>query len=223
LLLRNEPFDAGSKFPGAGSVRICTASRFTLTSGPGAPVNFSHLNTHLDDQSDDERRLAASMLLIRARFEAVTHNNPVFITGDFNRCIGYLVNPTSCSVSDAPTSPETGSDSGAYMIVTGAAAPVPVNATFAAKFAVPADQQPDFKMLDFRAQPPRQNVGTNFATFTGFTAPEDTSQWTRIDFVFGGSNGGWYVSLICQELLLSVFICRNQECHRIQSRYLPYG
>lgn len=43
------------------------------------------LNTHLDDQSDAERRLAASMLLTRARFEAVTTGNPVLITGDFNR------------------------------------------------------------------------------------------------------------------------------------------
>ncbi|EIN14553.1 mannose-6-phosphatase [Punctularia strigosozonata HHB-11173 SS5] len=173
--LSNEPFDAGSKFPGAGSVRICTASRFTLNTGPSAPVNFSYLNTHLDDKSDDQRKLAASMILIRARFEAATHNNPVFVTGDFN-------------------SHETGSDSGAYEIITGAATPVAVNATFAARFAVPDDEQPDFKMLDLRAQTARINVGANFATFAGFSAPNDTSQWGRIDFVFGGSNGGWNVT-----------------------------
>jgi len=42
-----------------------------------------------------------------------------------------------------------------------------------------------------RGQAPRQSVSTNFATFTGFTLPNVTSSWTRIDFVFGGSNLGW--------------------------------
>lgn len=91
------------------------------------------------------------------------------------------------------SSPSTGTDSGAYNIITGVADPVPVNATFAAKFAVPDSQMPDFRMIDMRGVAPRVAVGTNYATFTGFTAPTDTSQWTRIDFVFGGSNGGWRV------------------------------
>jgi hypothetical protein len=45
---------------------------------------FTVLNTHLDDQSDGQRRLAASMLLTRARYEAVNTSGPVFIIGDFN-------------------------------------------------------------------------------------------------------------------------------------------
>ncbi|KAG6873903.1 hypothetical protein C0995_009682 [Termitomyces sp. Mi166 len=114
------------------------------------------------------------MLLTRARFEAVNTNNPVFITGDFN-------------------SPAMGSDSGAYNIITGVTPPVAINATFAAKYHVDDDQLPDFTMLDLRGQAPRRNISTNFATFTGFTAPNDTSQWTRIDFIFGGSNGKWQV------------------------------
>jgi len=166
--LSNTPFEP-SKFPGAGSVRICTAAHFKVIS---TGKKFTLLNTHLDDQSDDQRRLAASLLLTRARFEAVNTDAPVIITGDFN-------------------SPATGTDSGGYEIITGAAPPEPINATFAAKFAVKAGQMPNFRMLDFRAEAPHQSISTNFATFTGFTAPNDTSSWTRIDFVFGGSNRGW--------------------------------
>ncbi|KZV87965.1 mannose-6-phosphatase [Exidia glandulosa HHB12029] len=164
--LSNTP-DVPSKFPSAGSIRICTAGKFTTSSG----TNFTLLNTHLDDQSDDQRKLGGSMILTRARFEAVVNKEPVLVTGDFN-------------------SQATGSDSGAYQIVTGALAPVAVNATFAAKFAVP-DDSPPFTLLDLREQAPPLLVGRNFATFTGFTAPTDTSQWKRIDFAFGGSNGGW--------------------------------
>ncbi|KAF4603101.1 hypothetical protein EYR38_003506 [Pleurotus pulmonarius] len=168
----NTPFEP-SRFPGAGSFRICTAAHFTLASEDG-PRNFTFLNTHMDDQSDAQRRLAASLLLTRARFEAVTTGGPVLISGDFN-------------------SPSTGGDSGAYSIITGAAPPVAINATFAQRFSVPDDQLPDFKMIDLRGQAPRRAVSTNFATFTGFTAPNDASDWTRIDFIFGGSNLGWTV------------------------------
>ncbi|RDB30235.1 hypothetical protein Hypma_007157 [Hypsizygus marmoreus] len=167
---RNTPFEP-SKFPGAGSFRVCTVAHFSLASG-GTQRNFTLLNTHLDDQSDAQRRLGASLLITRARFEAVRTNSPVLITGDFN-------------------SPSTGTNSGAYNIITGATPPVAINATFAAKFAVGANELPCFKMLDLRGQAPRRNVSANFATFTGFRVPNDTSQWTRIDFIFGGSNGGW--------------------------------
>ncbi len=74
----------------------------------------------------------------------------------------------------------------------GASAPVAINATFAAKYDV-GNQLPNFKMLDFRGQAPRQSVSNNFATYTGFNGPTDTSVWQRIDFIFGGSNLGWYV------------------------------
>ncbi|EJD54872.1 hypothetical protein AURDEDRAFT_110311 [Auricularia subglabra TFB-10046 SS5] len=165
--LSNTPFEP-SKFPGAGSVRICTAGRFRTKRG----TKFTLLNTHLDDQSDAQRRLAGSMLLTRARYEAVKSREPVLLTGDFN-------------------SPPVGADSGAYQIATGQLPPVAMNATFAAKFAVPDDALPDFKLLDLRSQASRDQVGHNYATYTGFTAPTDTSVWTRIDFLFGGSNGGW--------------------------------
>ncbi|KAK2465083.1 hypothetical protein APHAL10511_002891 [Amanita phalloides] len=167
--LSNDPFQP-SKYPGAGSFRICTAARF---SSNNSGKEFTILNTHLDDQSDDQRRLAASMLLVRARYEAVNTSGPVFVIGDFN-------------------SPPTGRDSDAYRIITGSLSPVPVNLTFSDKYAVGSDQLPDFSMLDLRAATLKQNVSTNYATFTDFTAPGDTKQWERIDFIFGGNNMGWY-------------------------------
>ncbi|KAF8895853.1 hypothetical protein CPB84DRAFT_1781971 [Gymnopilus junonius] len=68
-LTLNTPFEP-SKFPGAGSFRVCTTAYFSTVVG-STKKHFTLLNTHLDDQSDAQRKLGASMLLIRARFEAV--------------------------------------------------------------------------------------------------------------------------------------------------------
>ena len=170
-MLRNTPFDV-SKFPGAGSFRICTATHLILKASEGEPVHFTYLNTHLDDQSDAQRRLAASLMLTRARYEAWKTDGPVIITGDFN-------------------SPSTGNDSGAYQIITGLIPPVAINETFAQKYAVPTGVLSDFVMLDLKAQAPRDAVSGQYATYTGFNAPGDASVYTRIDFVYGGSNGKW--------------------------------
>ncbi|KAF8632791.1 hypothetical protein AX15_001690 [Amanita polypyramis BW_CC] len=169
--LSNEPFQP-SKYPGAGSFRICTAARFSVIA---SGEEFSVLNTHLDDQSNDQRRLAASMLLTRARYEAVNTPGPVFVIGDFN-------------------SPPTGQDSSAYNIITGSIPPVPINQTFANRYAVAPGQFPNFNMVDLRGATPRRNISANYATFTDFSAPSDTSNWERIDFILGGSNMGWYAS-----------------------------
>ena len=109
---------------------------------------------------------------MRARYEAYKTNGPVIITGDFNN-------------------PSTGTDSGAYQIITGEIPPVPVNATFAAKYAVPNGTLPDFTMQDLKAKVPREYVSGEYATYTGFGAPGDATDFTRIDFVYGGSNGKW--------------------------------
>ncbi|KAJ6620236.1 Endonuclease/exonuclease/phosphatase [Mycena sp. CBHHK59/15] len=164
----NTPFQP-SKFPGAGSFRVCTVTHMQRNDGG---KRFTVLNTHMDDQSDAQRRLAASLILTRARYEAVTTGAPVFILGDFN-------------------SPTTGRDSGAYEITTGTRPPVAIPADFAEKYAAPGDEQPGFTLLDLRAHTPRRAVSNNYATFTGFTAPNDTHSWSRIDFIFGGSNMGW--------------------------------
>ena len=111
-------------------------------------------------------------MLQRARYEAYKTGGPVIITGDFN-------------------SPSTGNDSGAYQIITGQIPPVPINQTFAEKYAVPNGILSDFTMLDLKAQAPRELVSGQYATYTGFNAPGDASVYTRIDFVYGGSNGKW--------------------------------
>ncbi|KAM6492297.1 Endonuclease/exonuclease/phosphatase [Amanita muscaria] len=166
--LSDDPFNP-SKYPEAGSLRLCTAMRFAhVASGKYLTI----LNVHLDDQSDQQRRLAASMLLMRAKYEAF-NTGAVFVIGDFN-------------------SPPNGRDSGAYSIITGATPPVPVNQTFADIYDVDSDKLPDFHMIDLRTATLRQNVSGNYATFTGFTAPQDTKEWERIDFIFGGNNWGWY-------------------------------
>ncbi|KAH9944913.1 Endonuclease/exonuclease/phosphatase [Amylocystis lapponica] len=168
--LSNTPFEP-SRYPGAGSHRVCEVARFTSNSS-AAPHSFTLLNTHLDDRSDAQRRLGASLLLTRARYEAHATRAPVFITGDFN-------------------SAGAGPDSGAYQITTGAAPAVPVAAAFAEKYAVPHGALPAFAMRDLKAAAPRLRVSGDFATFTGFNGPGDASVFTRIDFVFGGSSGGW--------------------------------
>ncbi|KAI0059939.1 mannose-6-phosphatase [Artomyces pyxidatus] len=181
--LSNTPFVAGSKFPGAGSVRIATATHFRVKA---TGKTFAYINTHLDDQSDDQRRLGASLILWRAHFEAAQAggHSTVLITGDFN-------------------SGEAGDDSGAYTIITGQIAPVAINATFEERFPVPDGALPGFKALDLREQVPRFNVSGNWATFTGFNDPDDTSDFQRIDFVFGGSNGGWTGHAITVESTLT--------------------
>lgn len=151
------------------------------------PINFTLLNTHLDDQSDAQRRLGASLILTRAKYEAFTSEGPVLITGDFN-------------------SPSTGADSGAYNITTGVLPIEPVNATFAQKFAVPSGALPGFIMKDLKGETPRFMVSGDFATYTGFNAPGDSSVYSRIDFVFGGSNGKWYVA---PNLVLFLFAMFN--------------
>jgi hypothetical protein len=91
----------------------------------------------------------------------------------------------------SPFSPPAGSTSTAYSIITGVTPPVPVPASFASKYAVSNTILPGFKLVDLRSATPRVRVGANFATFTGFNPPTDTSEWSRIDFIFGGSNRGW--------------------------------
>nr|GAT52786.1 predicted protein [Mycena chlorophos] len=157
-----------SYYPGAGSIRICTTLHLEHRTHPSR-ARFTVLNTHLDERSDAQRMLAGSMLLYRAKYEAYMSGGPVFVLGDFN-------------------SPPDGTDSGAYRIVTGALAPTSLPEDFAQRFSIPASAS-SFVLHDLRAHTPRQHVSANHATFTGFTAPNDTREWKRIDFVFGGGEG----------------------------------
>lgn len=144
----------------------------------------------MDDQSDDERKLAGSMLLTRARYEAVNTKAPIIVQGDFNRCVISSSTRRLFEIVLKVRSPPTGDDSGAYKIITGAQTPVAINSTFAEKYAV-GNEHLNFTMIDLRAEAPRRSVSNTFATFTGFTSPGDSSNWDRIDFIFGGSNEGW--------------------------------
>ena len=67
-----------------------------------------------------------------------------------------------------------------------------VDKAFADKYDPGPDKLPDFKFLDARVETPRLAVSGNFATFTGWDSTA-TTEWERIDFVFGGSNRGWCV------------------------------
>ncbi|KAK0470978.1 Endonuclease/exonuclease/phosphatase [Armillaria novae-zelandiae] len=166
--LSDTPFKP-SKYPGADYSRLCTVARFSAKTC--AKTKFTVLNTHLDARSDKQRRLGASLILARARYEAVKFRSAVFVMGDFN-------------------STSSGKDSSAYKIITGASAPVNIDARFAVTSDV-GHQLPDFKMLDLRGQAPREMVSNNFATYTGFNKPSDTLGWKRIDYIFGGSNLKW--------------------------------
>ncbi|KAJ7754168.1 Endonuclease/exonuclease/phosphatase [Mycena maculata] len=163
----NTPF-VPSRFPDAGSHRVCTTVHLQRRNGG---QKFTVLNTHMDDRSDAQRRHAASMILARARYESETTSAPVFVLGDFN-------------------SPPTGRDAAAYEIATGVRPPGTLPLDFAARYPASPDWSA-FALHDLRAHTPRRAVSANHATFTGFTAPNNTRDWSRIDFVFGGANGGW--------------------------------
>ncbi|KAK7059981.1 Endo/exonuclease/phosphatase domain-containing protein, partial [Favolaschia claudopus] len=158
-----------SRFPGAGSFRICTTIRLqSLRSSKEFVVS----NTHLDDQSDGQRQLAASLILHRAKYEEQVGGCPVFVLGDFN-------------------SPPTGRDSAAYEIITGARQPVAVPSDFLNRFPLSdnmASAAPSLR--DLLADAPRRSAGiAAHATFTGFSAPNITRDWKRIDFAFGSKAG----------------------------------
>jgi hypothetical protein len=90
-------------------------------------------------------------------------------------------------------SPPSGSDSGAYEIATGSRVPISVPTEFAQRYSLDS-QALKTELLDLRAQTPRQRIGGGFATFTDFTAPDNTGSWARIDFVFGSQSlfdAGW--------------------------------
>jgi len=165
--LSGTPFKP-SKYPNAGSYRVCSSMilRDKITGRL-----FNVLNTHLDDRSDEQRRLGAALILHRARFEAEIGQHTVLILGDFN-------------------SSQSGRDSGAYQIVTGLVNGPPLPADFLSAFPVSGDA-PAFKMVDVKAEVPRQFVSGHYATYTGFSSPRSSSTFARIDFIFGGSNGGW--------------------------------
>lgn len=159
--LSDTPFEP-SKYPGAGSYRLATIAHMS-TWGGGF---FTLINTHLDDRSDDQRKLGASLLKQIGAHEYSYSLGPVFLTGDFN-------------------SQANGSASGAYRIVTGLEEAVPINETFAKRYHSPIADT--FTFGDFLPETdPLQRSG-HFATWDGFKPWGDTSAiGDRIDFQFVG-------------------------------------
>lgn len=136
--------------------------------------NFTMMNTHLDEQSAEQRALGLSLVLHRAKYEAIVTGDPVFLTGDFN-------------------SPP--SDQG-YQIITGIEPPEKLNETFRRRFNW-SDRDDaaskKFALQDLLGQvEPRYRLSGHYATFTGFQESVGVSdEFSRIDYIMAGSNGGW--------------------------------
>lgn len=187
---RKTPFEVGSKYPHVRCARICTAARFQPLGIDGSP-EFVVLNTHLDHRSELQRKLGASLILYRAKYEVFHSECPVFVIGDFNRCEKYGYNHSvRCLVCYSSASSDQGS--GAYRILTGDSKPDKVDAEFAFRYFIPDDQLPDFRMIDIRGATELLNICGNFSTFTDFTQPENSDYQTgRIDFIFGDGLSKW--------------------------------
>ncbi len=96
----------------------------------------------------------------------------------------------------------SGSDCGAYAVLTGTMTAPAVPDEFSRRFPLdsnPAGSSSEEKervlvMRDMRHAAPRASVGGEWATFTGFNNRKENEMC--IDFVFGRSDGvGWCVSL----------------------------
>lgn len=157
-----------SKYPDAGSYRATTLAHFST----GSSSKFTLMCTHWDNDSDAQRRLAASLILYRGAYEAATTGGPVFVLGDFN-------------------SPSAGSDCGGFQIITGQIDPVEIEAGFKETYKIDSGKSTDFMFQDVVAATPPERRSGHHATFTGFYPAGNSSEFQRIDFIMGGSNGGW--------------------------------
>ncbi len=161
IWLSNSPFEP-SQYPGAGSYRTATIGHLQTKKG----TNFTMINCHLDDKSDDQRKLGASMLRHIGAYEYMNSDGPVFLTGDFN-------------------SKSEGETSGAYKIATGSAPLVSMNSTFVEKYN--SDISDSFTWGDLYGQvDPLRRLG-HFSTWDGFKKWGDVNALGgRIDFQFAG-------------------------------------
>lgn len=94
----------------------------------------------------------------------------------------------------------SGSDRGAYAVLTGTLAAPAVPDEFSRRFPLDSnpvgsssEEEKGLQMRDMRYAAPRASVGGQWATFTGFDSRKEHEEC--IDFVFGRSDGvGWCVS-----------------------------
>jgi endonuclease/exonuclease/phosphatase family metal-dependent hydrolase len=181
-----------SQHKSAANIRICTAIRILLNPGTPEENQFVVMSTLLDHQSDLARRFGASLMLHYARQEAAKFG-PVLVFGDFNR---YAVSSSLMEcIALMRCSPPTGSDSGAYAIMTGQRAPAAVPADFAERYPL-KDNHSSVQLHDLRGRAPRDRVSGGLATYTDWRSASDPGKWARIDFIFGSGLGGrdhWFV------------------------------
>lgn len=105
--LSHTPGLPGSKYEGAGCVRICSwAKLIKIDDGIlGDPLSFLFANTHLDNISEDARSFGSQ--LVSDLTHKIANGEPIILTGDFNlhteREKGYriLVNDTGWTDSFA--------------------------------------------------------------------------------------------------------------------------
>ena len=127
------------------------------------------MNTHLDHLSDEQRGYGLSLVLHRAKYEAIKTQRPVFVTGDFNSRTDQL----------------------GYKVITGQTEPLKLNSTFTEKYSWSKEEEREFIFKDVIGETVPERRSGDYATFTGFANPSGTKEYSRIDFVMGGSNGGW--------------------------------
>ncbi|KAJ7732611.1 hypothetical protein DFH07DRAFT_968372 [Mycena maculata] len=94
-------------------------------------------------------------------------------------------------------SPPTGRDAATYKITTGVRARAPLGS------AACSPGCPAFALHDLRVHALRRAVSADHVTFMGFTAPNNTHDWSRIDFIFGGANGGRVGSTLMDDGVLA--------------------
>ncbi|KAK9446800.1 Endonuclease/exonuclease/phosphatase [Limtongia smithiae] len=164
--LTTTPYDV-SKYSGAGSYRIATVARFSVIA---TGDTFVVISTHLDDVSNDSRKVGASLIRWRASYETYNKYGPTFLLGCLN---------------SAPGS----SSSDAYEIATGAESMTTINSTFSANYANTMDNTFYFK--DIMEATPSERRSGHLSTVTGFLAEGTTTSFSRINFIMGPSSGGW--------------------------------
>lgn len=91
----SETPDKESKFEGAGCYRVCS---YVVLQSKESDLKYIHMNTHLDNASDEARVYGANVLLSKIdELKAQYPNTPIVLSGDFN---DYINGPASGVLAD---------------------------------------------------------------------------------------------------------------------------
>lgn len=95
-----------SKFEGAGCYRVCS---YVVLQSKETDLKYIHMNTHLDNASDEARVFGANVLLSKIdELKAQYPNTPIVLSGDFNDYIsgqasGVLADELNVQSADTNT------------------------------------------------------------------------------------------------------------------------